>query len=206
MSAAVQQHLFGPTPDAEQSQWFTPDWLAARVVEWANLPGRSSVVELGAGDGAFMRPLMRAGHYVWAVERDERFVGALRRDPLLSEHVVHADALTWAPLWSPGTEFTAYIGNPPYENDADIAFVERGLELAPRAVVVLRLVFEVGLERYERIWSKHHLARKANLVRRPIFIGEKPAGTGGGRTDFAVFDIRRGPAPAGHAVITEWWI
>lgn len=199
----VQQHLLGPTPDAEQSQWFTPDWLADGAVEFSGVQPGDSVCELGAGDGAFVRPLLNAGARVVAVERDIRFVGALKKlqteDLLL--RIDHGDALD-RDSWRWGDEFTACTGNPPYENDDDIAFVERGLELAPHVVFVLRLVFLAGQERFRRIWSKHHLEAIAHLPERPAFIGE---GSGGAKADFAVFDIRRGPAPPGHRVRTEWW-
>jgi hypothetical protein len=54
-----------------------------------------------------------------------------------------------------------------------------------------------------RIWSKHHLDAIAYLPERPAFVGES---SGGARADFAVMDIRRGLAPVGHRVKTEWWV
>jgi len=203
--STVQQHLFGPTPEAAQSQWFTPDWLADRAVDWAigDRFGQARVVELGAGDGAFVRPLVRAGARVVAVERDPRYTAVLRSLaeswPMLT--VIEHDALT-LPLQR--DNFDLYVGNPPYEDDADIAFVERGLELAPRVVAVLRLVFLAGETRYRRIWAKHHLARIAYLPGRPSFIGEK---SDTAKADFAVFDIRRGHAASGYRdTRAEWWV
>lgn len=206
--ASGQLNLLGPTPNAEQSQWFTPDWLAERVVEWAHVYPGMRVVELGAGDGAFVRPLLAAGAAVLAVERDPRFVAALHKIPVPSGSglgIGHGDVLALALPAFDSFRADAYIGNPPYENDADIAFVESGLELAPRVVAVLRLVFLAGQERYRRIWSKHHLSRIAYLPARPSFIGEYTGKAEGARADFAVFDIRRGPIIGVASVATEWW-
>lgn len=204
MASGVQQHMWGPTPDADSDQWFTPDWLAERVVAWAGIDEASRVLELGAGDGSFVAPILDAGASLVAVERDWRFVETLRSMrpvPGSSYEVVHGDALTFDP-----GNFVAdlCVGNPPYSKptDADIAFVERGLELAPRVVAVLRLVFLAGKARYERIWSKHRLARIAYLPERPRFIGEK---NGSALADFAVFDIRRGVSP-GVMTETAWWV
>jgi predicted RNA methylase len=213
-SAAVQQHLFGPTPDPAQSQWFTADWLAERVVQWAGrrrtfdgpegIAGKR-VVELGAGDGAFVRPLLAAGAQVVAVERDPRFASVLgekwRDHPGIE--VIEGDALD--PSRLEADTFDLYIGNPPYEDDADIAFIERGLELAPRVVVVLRLVSLAGQERWRRIWSQHELGGLALLPARPSFVG---AASGNAKSDFAVFDIRRGRSAVfgGHdSPNVEWW-
>lgn len=197
---ASQQHLFGPTPDPEQSQWFTPDWLAERIVEWSGIHG-GNVLELGAGDGAFVVPLLRSGCEVVAVERDPRFVDVLRKLPHAHLTVLEGDVMR-TPIARPGWA-DAYIGNPPYENEFDLEFVLRGLELAPRVVAVLRLVFLAGQERHRRLWSKHHLRRIAHLPARPEFIGSGP---GGAKADFAVFDIGRGGAGIGTPLVaTEWW-
>lgn len=200
-------HLLGPTPDSEQSQWFTPDWLAERVVEWASPQKKDLVLELGAGNGAFVRPLLAMpGVGILAIERDERFAAELRKMQRLENGltVVHGDALGQLPSWVADwpREQILSIGNPPYEDDLDIAFIEQAFLYADRVVAVLRLTFLAGQARYERIWSKHTLSRIAYLPARPAFVGET---SGGAKTDFAVFDIRRGRSLIPTNVLTEWW-
>lgn len=202
----TQQGLFGPSPKASESQWFTPDWLAERVVQWSGLGPDDRVVELGAGDGAFVRPLLQASIDVVAVERDERFVGALAKlvqlnDPQLA--IIHADALAPHP-WLKPNGFTAYVGNPPYEQDNDLEFVLRGLELAPRVIAVVRLVFLAGQERHRRLWSKHTLSRVGLLPARPAFVGEK---SDGAKADFCAVDIQRGRTHNTPTLVaTDWWL
>lgn len=71
--------------------------LAADLVREAGIAPGDLVVDIGAGDGALTRALMRAGAEVIALELDPRLVGQLRR---LEERgdvtVVQVDATRWA--------------------------------------------------------------------------------------------------------------
>lgn len=192
---------------AELSQWFTEARLARRIVEWADLPPGSRVLEPSAGDGAFLR----AGPaLLWtAVEIDRRHAGALgtlalsRSGPI--ESVVQADFLTLAPT-DPnlGAPFDGVIMNPPYEDDADVRHVRHALEFAPRVIALLRSAFRHGEGRWETFWRHVAPVRQAELVSRPRF------GDGGGaRSDFTVWEFRKRDCPIerGHrdAVEVEQW-
>lgn len=184
---------------AALSQWFTPEPLARRLVQWAGVGTGMRVLEPSAGSGAIVRELAeRQPASIVAVEIDAALTCGLRArfghpDPV---QVVHGDFLRIAPL-----PVDVAVMNPPYEGGQDLAFVTRALEWAPRVVALLRLAFLAGSKRYRELWQCNTLSRLEILRSRPRFSGS----SGSPKSDFAAFDIQRGRAPVGHATRVEWW-
>ena len=90
--------------------------LLDRLVRVAALPPASTVYEVGPGPGGLTRALLRAGHRVFAVERDARAVAALA--PLIEAAdgrltVVEGDALIAPPADAPAGA-GHIVGNLPY--------------------------------------------------------------------------------------------
>jgi 23S rRNA (adenine-N6)-dimethyltransferase len=86
-----------------------PDW-AHRLVADAGLPARSTVLDVGAGDGVIAAALLAAGHRVVAVERHPGRVATLRARFGDALTVVRADA---ADLRTPRRPFHV-VANPPF--------------------------------------------------------------------------------------------
>lgn len=86
------------------------DGWAGRLVALADLPPRSLVLDIGAGDGALTGPLVAAGHRVIAVERHPARAAVLRATFGRGVTVVVADA---ADLRLPRRPFHV-VANPPF--------------------------------------------------------------------------------------------
>lgn len=188
--------------------WPTPDWLAARMVEWAGVKPGDRVIEPSAGDGALVRAArahMRARGDAWieAVDVNPAREGALRD--------AGADAVTigdWPTIASRmpldpdgGPPFDLCFANPPFSDVA--THLLPMATVAKRAVVLLPLTALEGSERYQAAWRHLWLTRLAVLVKRPRFGGEhSPA------TAYCVAELRRRrPQDAERATTTtvEWW-
>lgn len=200
----VAVEAVAPTGDAESSQWFTPPELAARIVEWAGVTPGLRVLEPSAGIGRFVRPLLRSGAHVVAIERDSRCFEVLRVEHrvIVGEHRLAAILADF--LSVPVNAADLAVMNPPFEDGAMEAHVMRALEWAPRVVALLPAAFVGGQGRYLQVWRHVRLQRVIHFTTRPSFGGDQS-----GKRDFAVFELlrRREPRKPGEADLAsvEWW-
>jgi predicted RNA methylase len=187
---------FAPPMRQELSQYFTPQTMARKMVEWAGVRRGQRVLEPSAGGGSIVRELLEARANVTAYEIDPAWVKVMRQDPTLKgATVVEGDFLEVG-----AGIFDLAVANPPLNDGVAAQHIANMLELAPRVVSLLRAQDLHGQERYRQLWSRCDLAGIAYLVRRPVFSGD------GGATEFVVVDVRRVGTFAGPQHIEHWVI
>lgn len=179
------------------SQWFTPEWLAKRVVASCGVKHRSGrVLEPSAGDGALVKALR---------EDFAASIDAIDIDPSLcaKRGWECADYMTRP---APAERYSLAVMNPPYEDDLDSRFIAKAMNECDALIAVVRAVFFNGIGRHARVWSRvesdeWRVQSIAYLVRRPSFL---LAGVeqGGAQADFVVIKMARGYT--GDARV-EWW-
>lgn len=179
----AQPRLFAQEPAAKASlsQWYTPPSVAEQIADWVTPWKPRRILDPAAGTGNLLRPFKAPGVSLYAAEVDP-----MHREPLeaLGAVVTIANFLRQVgvvPLGST-TRFDMVVMNPPYENDADIAFLHHAMKVTNHVVAVLRSAFRHGDGRYREVWRRYTCLRIAELIDRPKF-GEGP----GARSDFAVF-------------------
>lgn len=180
-----------PPPKASLSQWDSPRDLATQVARFAQIKPKDKVLEPSAGLGSLAIAARNLGADVFCVEIDPDRVALLEAQdfPVLSGDFLGANLCD---------SYDLALMNPPYEGGQDVAHVEKALALAVRVVAVVRLNFLAGVDRAERIWDRHGLAKLAICSRRPRFGGSSSTA----ESDFCVVEIRRGWD--GPTQI-EWW-
>jgi predicted RNA methylase len=199
----VQAHLFGePERKPSLSQWWTPPWLAQRLVSW--VPRGLRVLEPSCGGGALLAALLRAGHPAmdicaldierdWASHCGQHFPGI---------HVDVGDFLAHPIL---ADSFGCVVMNPPFEDNLHLRFVLRALELAPMVIGVFPVSFEFGKERDRELWATRGVVtRRARLPERVDY-----GGTQSPSFDSVVLRIERRFAPRAQLerqlVVEEVW-
>lgn len=149
-----------PEKERDASQWFTPQWLADRVVRWAmpsKLAPNPRILEPSAGSGNFVAVLLaRLGDTearIEAVELDPRWAAHLRkrfhcggrhREPRPGEagvRVLERDFLTLPAPADRSLRYDLAVGNPPYEKQLDVAFLAHAMRVAKRVALVVRWAF-----------------------------------------------------------------
>ena len=106
----------------------TPQPLARRVVQAADLREGQIIVEPQAGDGAVAREIRRAGFEPQVIERDPRLRELLTKQGF---NLIGSDFLEYA------GEADRFVMNPPFENLQDIDHVRHAFDLLrPRGRVV----------------------------------------------------------------------
>jgi len=183
-----------PKPKAELSQWFTDPALARRIVRWSDPSPVDRVLEPSAGSGSFVKPLLKAGAHVTAIEVDPDWVRELRK----LKGRLKVEQADFA-AWKPAGRFSLSVMNPPYENQQDERHVAEVCKVADRVVGLVRAVFMHGVERRRLIWSRYRLTRLVHFSARPHF-----SGAGSPRHDFTLFEIDTTRKPGGK-VSVEWW-
>lgn len=207
MSVQLLIDVAGPIADAT-GQWWTPPELARSVVEWARVNVGMRVLEPAAGTGALLDPLTPLLEHrsidVVAYELDAQVAVELRARHGVYVEIRERDFL--ADL-SPG-RFDVVVMNAPYEDDRDLAFAQRALEVAPRVVAIVRDAFPYSLAR-QALWRWAQLERLVFLGRRPRFGGRYAARSTGPESDFMVVELTRRTSPrAAHEAdrpTVEWW-
>jgi 16S rRNA A1518/A1519 N6-dimethyltransferase RsmA/KsgA/DIM1 with predicted DNA glycosylase/AP lyase activity len=185
-----------PAPSAALSQYDTPRHIASKMAAWARVTPGMRVLEPSAGLGNIADAVATWEASVECIELDSVRAAYLFT---IGYRVGCADFLS-VPLPNYPTEhFDLVIGNPPYENGQDLEHVLHSLNFAPRVVMLLPLGNLDGVERHERLWSKHTLNRLAVLVRRFKAEGSEHPG----QRPFGVFEILRGKQVAQQSI--EWW-
>lgn len=121
----------------ELDQFFTPAALAKRVVELADVKGRT-VLEPSAGDGALVQAAVVAGATdILAVEVDPKHLAKLRDIARARPRVQtqHANFLEMGGVQT--GSFDRVVMNPPFSRQRDIAHVLHALKfLAPKGKLV----------------------------------------------------------------------
>ncbi len=200
---------------ADLDQYFTPSWLAERMVAWgieawkAGHPGRDyhppMILEPCAGQGSIVRAALDSGALVVAFEIDSdhmRLMGSRFRQEIEDCRLfLHGgDFLDHPSAIYCGADLA--VTNPPYRWDR--VFMRHIMRCCPMAITLLRTVCLNGVGNWEALWSENHLRRVAHLKRRPRFGGAFQP-----KIDFSVYDI--GPRPRGmssdqpHTVQVSWW-
>jgi predicted RNA methylase len=194
------------------SQWFTPDDVARRLVEWsfkATPKVSFRMLEPSAGSGALVKH-MHARGFVTAVEIDPRYAHSLAAQTPGRVDVYCCNYLTHA---APISRYDLTIMNPPYEGGADGKFIEKAMNESENVVALCRLNVMVGLSRHERVWSrigvddgsgrKWCLARMAMFSSRPSFlVGDDESGSP--ISDFVAVHLAR-HEEATVCTQVEWW-
>lgn len=155
--------------------YYTPDELAAALVDLLPIRGGCRVLEPSMGGGAFVRAIkhgewMPHRPWVWGLDIDPDAHGFLHAD-----NVECIDFLDWQP--DPERRPEWVIGNPPYSGAME--HVLHALEVTDRHVAfLLRLAFLESAKRAP-FWASAPLRKVWVLAERPSF-------TGGG-TDSAAY-------------------
>lgn len=200
----------GPAPRAEAlSQFFTPPWLAKKMVELAALGPLETVLEPAGGRGALVRAILDAGVegvHVTVHEIDPRMVAELRA---IEGNV---DVVEGSYLDQAGDrgEYAVCLQNPPYENGLDGKFLAKACAEASTVVALVRANIFYGSTRFASVWSQYgkHLTAVRHIVARPDFTEGTP-GVHGAMSDFVVIrlDDLDEDAPDEMARPTvDWWL
>ncbi|WP_216378283.1 class I SAM-dependent methyltransferase [Arcanobacterium phocae] len=127
-----------PEADKLRGGYYTPQQIAAAIVEWALAPtlgsyGPVKVLEPSCGDGAILGELRGTNLDVVGVELLEE--EARKAAGLGIGQVVNEDFFVWEAKQNPGLKFDAVVGNPPYIRfgNWDVESRERALQLMVRS-------------------------------------------------------------------------
>lgn len=203
-------------------RFYTDLRIAAKMVAWANYADGSDtglkdkvVLEPSAGDGAIVRCLPKTIRGVVAVESEKAAFNKLTKlGPNPKFFPVHVDfmqlgmtseCLKWPSSNRRGYAFDIAIANPPYENGQDVEHIGHMLELAPRAVVLVR-VNVMSLVSFADLVAKRKLTidRVAYFLGRPPFYGPDDKGEGA-RHDYCVLDLHTGHDEESQRPDVEFW-
>ncbi len=183
---------FPPPPDASLSQFDTPKAIATRMAQWAGIDRGMRVLEPSAGLGNLATAAKQLGADVRCIEWSKARAQWLERAGFT---VTQANFLE-VPR---GERFDLVLMNPPFEDGQDCDHVLHALNFAPRVVALLPLGTLDGVDRFQRLWTRHGLRRMAVLVRR--FKSEGTAQSG--QRPFAVFEFIANERQSSTGV--EWW-
>lgn len=114
--------------------FITPKDLAARMVDLADLPDGSRVLEPSAGTGRIADAIRSAGHTPACVELNYDLVKHLEKNGYT---VTPGDFLEFEP---DGDPYDAAILNPPFSNGADIRHVMKAFDLVRAGGVVVAIM------------------------------------------------------------------
>jgi predicted RNA methylase len=193
--------MSGEARSRELSQFYTPSWLAERVVGWSGITACDRVAEPSAGRGALIKPLVEIGCDVDAWEIDAGNMIALREIAHAGLCAMHCDFLTCTEVVEGA--YDVALMNPPYEGNQDVRFIERALDCSDRVVGIFqsRIVHSKGRAEF---WRHTDITRMAILSDRPSFGGDHSA-----KTDFVVLELIRRPVARRQGEATpaqlEWW-
>ncbi len=112
-----------------------------RIIRYAALDGKETVLEIGAGTGNLTKNLAKNVANVIAIESDHHLVGALGDLSLTNVKVIHGDALQ---VEFP--KFDKVVSNLPYSISSDITFK------------LLKHDFKLGILMYQHEFAKRMMA------------------------------------------------
>lgn len=200
----------GPALRAEAlSQFFTPPWLAKKMVELAALGPLETVLEPAGGRGALVRAILDAGVegvHVTVHEIDPRMVAELRAiggnvDVVEGSYLDHA---------GDRGEYAVCLQNPPYENGLDGKFLAKACAEASTVVALVRANIFYGSTRFRSVWSQYGkcLTAVRHIVARPDFTEGTPD-VHGAMSDFVVIrldDLDEAPPGELARPTVDWWL
>lgn len=178
MSQNQIELIEGTNRDVSKSQFFTPPKLAAKLVQWADIPESFGhhgtrayrVLEPSAGNGALVRPLVAAGAHVTAVELDSRYTDDL--DDLLGDTCNHQSYMGCDFLSLPADnnlfkrwQYDLCVGNFPFHADLTGAFTLHALNFAPRVCAIYPSNVFYSEQR-EELWKQVRPTRIAYMSKR----------------------------------------
>lgn len=166
-----ETNLFGePARLPENSQLWTPLWIARRMAAW--IARGSRILEPSCGDGNLIQGALDVGHRTTAllgVERDVRMADAARmrfadRIPIIARDFFDLDF--------PLDRFDASLANFKFEDNWHLKFTLRALQLAPVLVGIFPVTFEYTQERDRELWANvAKVTRRAKLPERVEYEG-----------------------------------
>jgi SAM-dependent methyltransferase len=165
-----------PPERHEHDEYITERNLIRAAIDFLGPTRGSRILDIGAGDG-------RWGQITAAKLEAKEVVGVDIRKldkPLgFTEWHQNRDFLTF----ETDRPFDMIVSNPPYYCAEEIIRRAWGM-LAPggHMVMLLRMAFQTGVERYNNLWSQLHPHTVAVCSRRPSFYGG-----GTNRTEFSIF-------------------
>lgn len=193
------------------SQWYTPRWLAEKVIAWSGIAQlvdvsdeRITVIEPSCGTGALIDQLpddVRLTAYDIDADNVDLVATTASRG-LADDAIIECADFLLVDL--EGARFDFAIVNPPYEEYLDTAFVLRCTEIADRTIAIVRLAFLAGMKRNREVWAHVDVRRMAIVSSRPDFGGEL-----GAKSDYVVLDLARRSerAESPRSITTiEWWV
>jgi predicted RNA methylase len=199
----------GPAPRAEAlSQFFTPPWLAAKMVELADLRAGDTVLEPSGGRGALVRAILDAfpGADVVVHELDPRMAAELRT----IEGDVEVIEGSYLDVNEGSAAYPAAVMNPPYENGLDGLFLAKACAEACTVVALVRANIFYGSTRFRSVWAKYgkHLTAVRHVVARPDFTEGTP-GVHGAMSDFVVIRLDDLDYASEYGLArptVDWWL
>lgn len=199
----------GPPARAEAlSQFFTPPWLAKRMVELADLRAGDSVLEPSGGRGALVRAILEAHPRAGVVvhELDPRMVAELRTIEG-GVQVIEGSYLDDDEGFAP---YAVAVMNPPYENGLDGLFLAKACAESCSVVALVRANIFYGSRRHASVWSQYgkHLTAVRHIVARPDFTEGTPD-VHGAMSDFVVIRLDDLDEEAGDELArptVDWWL
>jgi predicted RNA methylase len=195
--------------DRALSQWFTPAWLARRLVAWGGSLRLQHVIEPSAGSGELVAAILESMGpddelgSVTAFELDPRWVAHLRGRFPMGVEVYEADFLGAHNRLS--LTYDVALLNPPYERQLDVAFLRRAMSLALECRGIFRLAFLANRGTRAAIAERGHVLRRVAMLGRVKFDGD---GDGTPVSDFVAIETSRakpGEAPGCEGAVIEWW-
>ena len=185
-------------PDAG-SQYFTPPWLADRVVSWAGVGPGSRVLVPCAGTGVFAASASRLGAVATAVELSGRLVDVInsRRAGI---DVIQADFIDW----EDPRKFDVAIMHPPAIHNRELHFVRRAFAFTDRVVALcsVKTEFYHGTVRDTLFDCGFGSIRRRVSITRKVKFSNATKAVGLERGNMCVYEFVRGTL---GSVLTERW-
>lgn len=209
MTLALFEHTGQAEKDRALSQWFTPQWLARRLVAWGGSLHLAHVLEPSAGSGELVAAILESMRddeepaSITAFELDPRWAAHLRGRFPTDVEVYEADFLGAHNRLS--LDYDVAVLNPPYEKQLDVAFLRRCMSIADRTFGIFRLAFLANRGTRNAIAERGHVLRRVAMLGRVRFDGDCD---GSPLSDFVAIETsraRRGEAPGCEGAAIEWW-
>ena len=169
----------GLSPKKSLGQNFLVDPVALeRIIQVAEIPPDSAVLEVGPGLGSLTRYLAQAARQVTAVELDDRFIPVLHEvlNGMPNVQIIHGDMLELNPAEIMGQDGYSVVANIPYYITSNLIRHLLEARIKPR-----RMVLTIQREVAERITAgpgdMSLLALSVQVYGKPMIAARIPAGS-----------------------------
>jgi hypothetical protein len=191
------------SPAEQLDQYFTPEWLARKLVSFAELHRRDRVLEPSCGDGGILRCLPRnVTIEAWEIDPEQVIKAIDAAGAAELQATIRTGDFLDAEL---GT-FDVAIMNPPFTGAEK--HIARALSVAKRVIALVPLATLATVGRREVLWDRCVVTKIAVIDGRPRFGGPADKGTPGQRDMMAIEvwpgEGEREPGER-DAVDLEWW-